>query len=89
MVIFTALKNCCMLHGRVFIMATGVISGACHYVNTPMQYTTLNTAENNFPKIICGIFLNFPRNMLCGYSLEPPNIEAVLKSSHNLCFNRP
>ena len=31
-------------------------------------------------------FLIFPQNMHCGYSLGPPDIEAVLKSKHNPCF---
>ena len=31
------------------------------------------------------IFLIFAQNIDCGYSLEQPN-EAVLKSTHNLCF---
>ena len=33
------------------------------------------------------IFLIFAQNIDCGYSLEPPRvIEAVLTSTHNLCF---
>ena len=32
------------------------------------------------------IFLIFAQNIDCGYTLEPPHCEAVLTSSHNLCF---
>ena len=34
------------------------------------------------------IFLIFAQNIDCGYSLEPPQIEAVLTSTHNLCFQQ-
>ena len=31
-------------------------------------------------------FLIFAQNIDCGYTLEPPQCEAVLTSTHNLCF---
>ena len=31
-------------------------------------------------------FLIFAQNIDCGYTLEPPRDEAVLTSTHNLCF---
>ena len=34
------------------------------------------------------IFLISAQNIDCGYSLEPPRIEAVLTSTHNLCFEQ-
>ena len=35
------------------------------------------------------IFLISAQNIDCGYSLEPPRLgEAVLTSTHNLCFER-
>ena len=32
------------------------------------------------------IFFNFVQNIDCVYTLEPPHFEAVLTSTHNLCF---
>ena len=32
------------------------------------------------------MFLIFAQNIDCGYKLEPPQREAVLTSTHNLCF---
>ena len=34
----------------------------------------------------CQIFLINVQNIDCGYSLEPPQREAVLTNTHNLCF---
>ena len=39
-VIFTAVKNCCILHGRVFVKFF------VKYVNTPMQYYTIFKAAS-------------------------------------------
>ena len=38
----------------------------------------------NFQMKIINIFLIFAQNIDCEYTLEPP--EAVLTSTHNLCF---
>ena len=35
--IFTDVKYCCILHGRVCVMSTNEM----HYDNTPMQYTAI------------------------------------------------
>ena len=61
-----------------------------HYENTPMQYTAaiFHGCKNvHFQMNFLNIFLIFAQNIDCGYTLEPPQlIEAVLTSTHNLCF---
>ena len=54
----------------------------------PMQYTEIfKVVKNeNFHWKIFDIFLIFAQNIDCGYTLEPPRREAVLTSTHNLCF---
>ena len=57
----------------------------------PMQYTEIFCALKigNFQWKFFYIFLNFAQNIDCGYTLEPPHrggCEAVLTSTHNLCF---
>ena len=58
----------------------------------PMQYTeTIFGCKNeNFHWKNVDIFLIFTQNIDCGYTLEPPrrggSVEAVLTSTHNLCF---
>ena len=42
--------------------------------------------NDNFQMKFFYIFLIFAQNIDCGYSLEPPLSEAVLTSTHNLCF---
>ena len=87
-VIFTAVKNRCMLHGRVFVMKKHrpVLASTqfdqsfyfpFHYENTPMQYTALfHGCKNvNFQMKFFDIFLIFAQNINCGYT-----------STHNLCF---
>ena len=58
-----------------------------HYENLPMHYTQIFLAlkSENFQLKIFDIFLIFAQNIDCGYTLEPPR-EAVLTSTHNLCF---
>ena len=53
-----------------------------------MQYTEIFLALKieNFQLKKFDIFLIFAQNIDCGYSLEPPLAEAVLTSTHNLCF---
>ena len=54
-----------------------------------MQYTEnfLALKMENFLLINFDIFLTFAQNIDCGYTLEPPRRdEAVLTSTHNLCF---
>ena len=55
-----------------------------HYENTPMQYTEKNFGckNDNFQWKNFDIFLIFAQNIDCGYTLT----EAVLTSTHNLCF---
>ena len=59
-----------------------------YYENSPMQYRDFFSAvksENFIGK--SSIFLIFyAQNIDCGYTLEPPLTEAVLSSTHNLCF---
>ena len=61
-----------------------------HYENLPMQYTEIFfSCKNYFQLKNFGIFLIFPQNIDCGYTLEPSQpclTEAVLTSSHNLFF---
>ena len=63
-----------------------------HYANTPLQYTAIFYGCKNvhFQMNFFNIFLIFAQNIDCGYTLEPPqsggSIEAVLTSTHNLCF---
>ena len=62
-----------------------------HYTNTPMLYTAIFHGCKNviFQMKKYNIFLIFAQNIDCGYTLEPPQyrlIEAVLMSTHNLCF---
>ena len=54
------------------------------YDNTSMQYTVIFTAVqiDNFQLRNFDIFLVFAHNIDCGYMI----VEAVLKSTHNLCF---
>ena len=42
--------------------------------------------KDNFQMKKCDICLIVAQNIDCGYRLEPPYIEAVLTSTHNLCF---
>ena len=53
-----------------------------HYANTPMQYSAIfHGCKNvNFQMKFFNIFIIFAQNIDCGYS------EAVLTSTHNLCF---
>ena len=53
------------------------------------KYCVNYVSENiNFPMKICGIVsFFFPQNTHCGHLNETPNIEVVLNSTNNLCFN--
>ena len=54
-----------------------------------MQYTKIFIAikNENFQQKNFDIFLILAQNIDCGYTLEPPRRgEAVLTSTHNLCF---
>ena len=55
-----------------------------HYENTPMQYTAIfrGCKNVNFQMKYFNIFLIFAQNIDCGYAFT----EAVLTSTHNLCF---
>ena len=61
-----------------------------HYEKLPMQYTEIFSPvkTENFCGIIFDSFLIFAQNIDCEYTLEPPRClnEAVLMSTHNLCF---
>ena len=62
---------------------------AVHYENTPMQQTAIfHGCKNDIFRLKCfGYFHIFAQNIDCVYTLEPPHcIEAVLTSTHNLCF---
>ena len=73
----------------VFIFTVSLTShkGALHYENMPMQHTAIfqGCKNDNFRLKYFDYFHIFAQNIDCGYSLEPP-IEAVLTSTHNLCF---
>ena len=59
----------------------------CHYANMSVQYTEIfhGCKNGNFQMKKCDFFLIFTLIIERGYSLEPPT-EAVLTSTHNLCF---
>ena len=60
-----------------------------HYVNISVQYTAIfhGCKNDNFQMKIFDIILIFAQNIDCVYTLEPPQFtEAVLTSTHNLCF---
>ena len=79
-VIFTAVKDRCMLHGHVFVM-NGETVLLEHYDSTPMQYiANLNGYQNDNFQLNFIVFLIFAQNIDYGYALE------VLTSTHNLCF---
>ena len=52
-----------------------------------VQYTAIfhGCKNDNFKMKFFDFFLIFAQNIDCGYTLEPPP-EAVLTSTHNLCF---
>ena len=57
-----------------------------HYENTPIENFTTKKGKKNQTKK-SDIFHISSQNIDCGYSLEPPRRgEAVLTSTHNLCF---
>ena len=58
-----------------------------HYENLPMQHTDIfsQLKIENFHEKSFDNFHSFAQNIDCGYTLEPPS-EAVLTSTHNLCF---
>ena len=72
-VIFTSMKNRCMLHGQVFVKNCSS-SLVCHYANKPMQYTAIfhSCKNDNFQMKNCDDFHIFCSNIDCGYMLEPP-----------------
>ena len=53
-----------------------------HYENTPIQYTVIfhGCKNDSFQMKNSDTFLKFAQNIDCGFS------EAVLTSTHNLCF---
>ena len=53
-----------------------------------MQYTAIfhGCKNDNFQMKVFNIFIIFAQNIDCGYTLEPRLNEAVLTSTHNLCF---
>ena len=60
---------------------------ALPYANMSVQYTAIfhGCKNDNFQMKVFDIFLIFAQNIDCGYRLEPL-IEAVLTSTHDLCF---
>ena len=59
-----------------------------HYENTPMQNTAIfHGCKNDKFQLIFFFYSHiFAQNIDCWYTLEPPLAEAVLTSTHNLCF---
>ena len=74
-----------LLTESLFVICLVVIS--VHYGNTPMQHTAIfhGYKNDNFQLKYFVYFHIFAQNIDCGYTLEPPQ-EAVLTSTHNLCF---
>ena len=85
-VIFTAVKNRCMLHGRIFVIKRHrpVLASTqsdqsfyfpYHYENTSIQYTAIfHGCKNvNFQMKFFDIFLIFAQYIDFGYTLEPPH----------------
>ena len=74
---------------KLFVLFTENKAVTCYYENLPMQYTEIISPvkiEKFQPKSL-DIFLIFAQNIDCGYTLEPPRrAEAVLTSTHKLCF---
>ena len=66
----------------------GETSSRKSFAKTPMQYKAIfhGYKKVNFQMKNFNIFLIFVQNIDCGYTLEPPQFEAVLMSTHNLCF---
>ena len=58
-----------------------------HCANMSVQYTAIfhGCKNDNFQMNIFDIFLIFAKNIDCGYTFERLS-EAVLTSTHNLCF---
>ena len=57
------------------------------YENITVQYAATSHSGENFWLKMFDIFLIFAQNIDCWYTLEPPQLsEAVLTSTHNLCF---
>ena len=48
--------------------------GELHYANMPMLYTALfhGNKNDNFHMKDCDIFYIFAQNIICGYTLDPP-----------------
>ena len=71
------------------IISTSIYSSLnrYRYENSRMQYKDIFSAEKreNVSGKFFDIFNMFAQNIDCGYMLEPPH-EAVLTSTHNLCF---
>ena len=61
-------------------------SNAIYNMNFILYFSCLALKIENFRRKIFDIFLIFAQNIDCGYTLEPPTGEAVLTSTHNLCF---
>ena len=72
-------KTSLLLHCTI---ACDVITKTCPY---DIQYSFFRSKIDNFQRKIFDIFLIFAQNIDCGYTLRPPR-EAVLTSTHNLCF---
>ena len=60
-----------------------------HYENKPIQniLKILPPKNESFQMKYSKMFHISAQNIDCGYSLEPPD-EAVLTSTHNLCFEQ-
>ena len=51
------------------------LNAVVHYANMSMHYTAIfhGCKNSNFQMKKCDIFLIFPQNIDCGYTLEPPH----------------
>ena len=75
-------------------MSKGIFSDAVvhHHENMPIYFDPLKPHFYIVKLGFTGVFIIFlisAQNIDCGYSLEPPRrVEAVLTSTHNLCFEQ-
>ena len=87
----TLSKKTCLLERGLNLGRTG-LARCLQNENTLMKYTEIflvvkikKSVKKSVEKFCHCV--NFVQNIDCGYTLEPPRLaEAVLTSTHNLCF---
>ena len=77
---------------HVHIYRELTVQATCYMYNSLRKHAYSNTLKNLQPKMAIfqiknsDVFHISAQNIDCGYSLEPPLVEAVLTSTHNLWF---